>query len=872
MYTINKISRIFGQSKPDGQQSKAQGLVEFALVLPVLLLLILGIIEFGRLMLIYSMVTSASREAVRYGAAAGDIGGGTLRYEDCAGIREAATRIGGIVGVTDADIDISYDDGSTVYSASCPPSSQVSLADRIIVTVRGHFQSVVPLVNIPSIPIVSTTTRTILKDIGIEGTPAPTDIPPETEVPVLEVVKVANHYDDVDGDGFISPGDILEYVITINNTSVYDAGDLGLEDPPDANTTLIVGSVSSSVGTIQEGNTAGDTSVLISDGTLAGGSSATVSFRVEINSPFPSGINSVSNQASVSATSIDIVLSNEAVTTVIAGPNFTAEKSDSLQNDADGSGSLSPGDTLRYTVVISNDGNADATNVIYADTPDTNTALVVGSVNVSDGTVNQGNGAGDTTVEVDLGTMLVNDTVTITYDVTIDDPFPEGVAGVYNQGVVSCDEISDTLTDDPATGDEDDTTFAGVTNTKSMEITKADSLFVDIGGDGNVSPGDTLKYVIVIENTGVGDITGIVFSDSPGSYTALVAGSVTTDKGSDASSGGNVQVDVGTLNAGQQATITFQVIVDNFLPEGVTQVSNQGEVSNNELPNQNTDDPDTPAGGDATVTTVGATIVLEMEATKEDLVSGDVYPGDTIEYRVVIENTGTGDITGIVFDDSPGSYLALVPGSVTTDKGSDASSGTDVQVNVGTLIPGEQATITFTVDVASLIPGTVTEVSNQGDISSTDLPTFQTDDPDVGGSSDPTTTTITSLPVCAVTISLFNDITEYKRTWEIENTGNVDLRLFQLGVQWPDGSSDFGDLWSVAFEDPIWTGSQGSSLDILEAMWNAGVATDRDLNVGVSKLLALTFAKQGVGENADWLDVYFYDADTGVLCSIVESW
>jgi Flp pilus assembly protein TadG len=45
---------------------KGQTLVELALVLPILLLLLFGIIEFGRILNAYIMVSNASREAARY--------------------------------------------------------------------------------------------------------------------------------------------------------------------------------------------------------------------------------------------------------------------------------------------------------------------------------------------------------------------------------------------------------------------------------------------------------------------------------------------------------------------------------------------------------------------------------------------------------------------------------------------------------------------------------------------------------------------------------------------------------------------------------------------------------------------------------------
>ncbi len=56
-------------SKKDKQVG--QGLVEFALILPVLLLLMWGIIEFGRMLVMYTEVSNAAREAIRYSVARG---------------------------------------------------------------------------------------------------------------------------------------------------------------------------------------------------------------------------------------------------------------------------------------------------------------------------------------------------------------------------------------------------------------------------------------------------------------------------------------------------------------------------------------------------------------------------------------------------------------------------------------------------------------------------------------------------------------------------------------------------------------------------------------------------------------------------------
>jgi hypothetical protein len=101
-------------------RTKGQGVVEFALVLPVLLMLVFGLIEFGRLLFIYITINSAAREAARYGISVGD--GNiyinrfneevvTERFYDCDGIRAAAKNIGKFAGLQDGHIAIYYDHG-----------------------------------------------------------------------------------------------------------------------------------------------------------------------------------------------------------------------------------------------------------------------------------------------------------------------------------------------------------------------------------------------------------------------------------------------------------------------------------------------------------------------------------------------------------------------------------------------------------------------------------------------------------------------------------------------------------------------------------------------------------------------------------------
>ena len=66
------------------RRENGQALVEYALILPVLLLLLLGIIEFGVVVFSYDTIANAAREGARYGA---------VRPGDPGGIEAAARRL-----------------------------------------------------------------------------------------------------------------------------------------------------------------------------------------------------------------------------------------------------------------------------------------------------------------------------------------------------------------------------------------------------------------------------------------------------------------------------------------------------------------------------------------------------------------------------------------------------------------------------------------------------------------------------------------------------------------------------------------------------------------------------------------------------------
>jgi Flp pilus assembly protein TadG len=168
---------------------KAQGVVEFALVLTLLLMIIYGILEVGRLIFIDSIVVTAAREAARYGSATGVVPG-TNQYKDCDGIIASAKRVDFLNVINVADIHIRYitdtgssDAASLAGMTTCPPSAAIKSGYRIRVDVSTSFVPLEGLVPLRPMTLRSSNVRTLLGSVDV----AAAAVQPPPEYPVLTV-------------------------------------------------------------------------------------------------------------------------------------------------------------------------------------------------------------------------------------------------------------------------------------------------------------------------------------------------------------------------------------------------------------------------------------------------------------------------------------------------------------------------------------------------------------------------------------------------------------------------------------------------------------------------------------------------------------
>ncbi len=154
---------------------RAQAIVEFAIVLPILLALLVGILEVGRMVFMYAAVNNASREAVRYASAFGDNGSGVAKYNDCAGIKNMAVRSAFFTALT---FRISHDTGpadtSPVQYCTGGNTDTITLSsgNRVTVEVTATYRPMVRLIPFPTRPFVSKSSRTVLGVFELAAAPS----------------------------------------------------------------------------------------------------------------------------------------------------------------------------------------------------------------------------------------------------------------------------------------------------------------------------------------------------------------------------------------------------------------------------------------------------------------------------------------------------------------------------------------------------------------------------------------------------------------------------------------------------------------------------------------------------------------------------
>ena len=319
------------------------------------------------------------------------------------------------------------------------------------------------------------------------------------------------------------------------------------------------------------------------------------------------------------------------------------------------------GETVTFTVTVTNDGPAAVTGVEVTDTfPSTMTLL---GNTPSQGTYTTGTGVWD------VGALAVDASATLTLTARVDSETTS-----TNSAEVTASDLPDvdsTPGNDVAAEDDQDSA--------SVTPPQADLVVTKTVDDGTPNVGDQVIYTVEVRNDGGDDATGVGLVDTlPAGVTYV---SDTTTQGTFDDSTGTWTV--GDLANGATATLTLTVTVDTI---GVK--VNSATASGDQF------DP-TSANNTDTATITPQVIDLSVTKTVDDATPN---VGDTVVFTVGLANGGPDTATGVELTDVLPAGLSFVSASVTTGTYDD---GTGVWT-VPSLASAGTATLTITATVDSL--------------------------------------------------------------------------------------------------------------------------------------------------------------------------
>ncbi|HTG82900.1 MAG TPA: SdrD B-like domain-containing protein, partial [Geobacteraceae bacterium] len=415
--------------------------------------------------------------------------------------------------------------------------------------------------------------------------------------PAFQVLKTVQ--DITSGTATVMAGDTLRYTITVKNIGTENATGVTLRDLVPANTTYVAGSTtlngaavadpSAGVSALQNGMLVNSPANATAGAMPANAGTttanvATVTFKVQISKNVVAGT-LVSNQGFVDGSGAasgpfpEQPSDNPATpvpndpTTVVVGnlPLVYALKTVQLVGDVNGNGLVDPGDTLQYTITVTNSGATPATGVVLSDAVPANTTYVANSVQMNGTAVTDpASGVSPLTngMSVSGGTLAAGGTGVVTFRVQVNAGVPTGTI-ISNQGSVATTQLPTILTDsdgNPTNGYQP--TVITVGNAQQLAITKS---AVVVGG-GAALPGSVLEYTIQATNVGQVPATGVVITDDLTALTqaAYVAGSATMNGFGNGVSFTSpvVTATYGTLAPGASVVVRFRVTLNATIVTG----------------------------------------------------------------------------------------------------------------------------------------------------------------------------------------------------------------------------------------------------------------------------------------------------------------
>ena len=354
-------------------------------------------------------------------------------------------------------------------------------------------------------------------------------------------------------------------------------------------------------------------------------------------------------------------------------------------------GFVQDGDTLRYTIVVTNNSGATlptdvAADVFFNDQIPANTTYA-GNLSSSQGSLTGSQGGGVTGF---LGNIAGGGSVTVSFDVTVNALTPDSTV-ISNSASVTGTAAVNRL---PLSAADS----VGVVTPPGADLTIVKT------GLATFTPGRPLTYTLVVNNLGPSNVPTATVADtlpaelSGATWTVSYAGGATGP----ASGSGNINATLTSLPVGGTATFS---ITANVAADALSPLSNTATVTGPVgFPDPNPDD-------NTSTTTSAPLPVTAMTITKTDGTT-TYQPGQAVTYTIVVTNAGPSFASQATVEDvlDPAVIGSATWTAVFTGTNSSAQTVGTGSINQ-TIDLAVGGTVTYTVVAQTLTTATTTLVN-----------------------------------------------------------------------------------------------------------------------------------------------------------------
>ncbi|PFL21912.1 cell surface protein [Bacillus cereus] len=563
------------------------------------------------------------------------------------------------------------------------PGAQPALGVNIPNIAPGQTITVTFQVNVISIPPSSSImgNDTILYSYTVDPNGAPATTSTSTNIvttPVLDaMITMIKSVDQT----LVTLGDTITYTTILTNNGNTNATNITFTDLIPDGTTFVSDSVT--INGITQLGLNPNTGITI--GSIAPNSSIAIAFQVTATST--PAQNPIANSATASYTFIADpnapiisrnVTSNTVFTTINTATILSLKQVDKSFSRI--------GDTLTYTVTLTNNGNSSAQNVIFSDTMPSGTTFITNTFSIN-GIPQSG---ANPTNGVNIGPITAGSTVNVSFQVNVTSLPTENP-------IINFSSTSYQLVSPP----DAETSISNPVSTQIREailsMTKNESLsFADIG--------QTAFYTTSIANVGNTDATNIVFTDVLPSGLTFIPNTLTVDGISQPNTDPNTGVLLATLPPNEIYSIVFQVTVNSITPSNpapnTAATTYEFTVDPGNPPVSNT------ASSNTTLLQINNANIISTKTA--NLTFADV--GNTITFTLNLPNTGNVAATDVTIIDILDSNLSFIPNSFTVNGQTIPNADLSTGVNIGSINGGNTAIVTFQATVTTL--PTLNPISN----------------------------------------------------------------------------------------------------------------------------------------------------------------